>query len=83
MFVLFSLLLAGEKKSYESSQAPKAAVLPCSLFAVGSSSLACPWNPTVEPPARHLTQVSIAQMTTQTSAQYEVHQIERQKGPKW
>lgn len=57
------------EKSEESSQAPKAAVFPCSLFAVGSSSLACPWNPTIDPPARHLTQGSIAQMTTQTSAQ--------------
>lgn len=45
-------------------------MLPGSLLAVGSSSPACPWNPTVDPPARHRSQVSIAQTTTQPHMQF-------------
>lgn len=45
-------------------------MLPCSLFAVGSSSLACPWNPTVDPPVKHLSQVSIVQATTEMHTHY-------------
>ncbi len=53
-------------------------MLPFSLLAVGSSSLACPWNPTVDPPVRHLTQVSIAQATTKTH----LHNFLRTKKPR-
>lgn len=78
-FLLFLIFSRKKTHTQESSQAPEAAVLPCSLFAVGSSSLACPWNPTVDPPARHLAQVSIAHKSTQTRAQSFVHEMERQK----
>lgn len=70
-FSLSVMLRRGKKREKDcrkkSSQAPKAAaVLPCLLLAVGSSSPACPWNPTDDPPGRHLTQVSIVQVTKET-----------------
>lgn len=82
-FSLSELIKKRKRKKdcrYESSQAPKAAMLPCSLLAVGSSSLACPWNPTVDPPTRHLTQVSIVQRPQKhTRTIFFVHQNPRKK----